>query len=438
MTVPACRQAGVYGRGCPEIEDEAVNRIKYLVVFAATLVGCMQVDENPNWNPQADFPPWCYDAPYYYVPTEELMAVESIGNGIPVYYTNQEYFFIRHPAGGQVSGEPRVGLWYSVSDGRKWIKAGYYGVEQSFFLFRAEMDAEHWIRFVGPGQAAAQAPPPQPQRIYVVDRQPPRITVVVAPSQWEDEERTTPHFYEVGEEVALYWTVRDPHLADGTVWLGWAFNEFPLNVVWKRWPKPLPSSGSLKVEIPAEAATQGGIRFRIEATDKADNVAVEVTDLLHVRRRHPTTQPSSPTTRPTTRPARIGKYPTTRPDHPYDPTQRAEATGWPMAGMLMRGGTSRYLSWLPTSAADYTDLKLQFSANNGRSWRTVASDLKVGRTLKWTVPALTSKTCRIRIVGLAKNGQKTMLVMSREFTVDTRTPEKIIGPEPLGPDETEH
>jgi hypothetical protein len=423
---------------CSQIEDVTVKRMTLLIVLVSALTGCMQVDENPSWNPQADLPSWCYDAPYYYVPTEELMAQESIGTGIPVYYTNQEYFFIRHPAGGQVTGAPRVGVWSSISGGRVWNKSGYYGAEQSFFLFRAEMDGAHWIRFVGPGQAAAQAPPGQPQRIYIVDRQPPKIALSVTPPQWDDEERTIPHLYTAGEEVTLHWAVRDSNLAADTVRLGWAFNKFPLNVVWNRYDKPLPDSGSLKIVVPDEAVADGGIRFRIEAMDKADNVGMGVTEVLRVRDRIPTSQPSGvpprPTTRPTTRPARrMIRYTTTRPDHPYDPTQRAKATGWPEAGMFIRGGTSRYLRWLPPSAENYTGLKLQFTANNGRSWRTITGDLKIGRAAKWTVPAVSSKLCRIRIVGLGADGVETMLVMSREFTVDTRAPAKIDGPTPIPP-----
>ena len=256
----------------------------WLAPAALFVVGCMQVDENPDWNPSADYPGWTYDAPFYYRPTEDLKPLETIGYGIGVYYTNSEYFFIQHPGGYQVDGTPRIAVWCTSDRGEHWQKSGYFGVEQSHFLFRAQEDGRYWIRFVGTGQGVSEVPPGMPHRIYVVDRKPPTIKLTVTPTPWKDDGKTKPYFYKVGETVTLRWYVTDPNLAKGTVKLGTCFARFPHNLVWSRFPKELPPTGKMEVEIPPEAVQEGGLRFRMEATDKADNIGMGLTEVMRVIR----------------------------------------------------------------------------------------------------------------------------------------------------------
>ena len=93
------------------------KKLTYGLLLAAVLsAGCTQVDENPEWNPQNEYPPWTYDAPFYYRPTEELAATEIIGPGIPVFYSSSPRVFIKHPAGSQPTGEPRVAVWCSTTE----------------------------------------------------------------------------------------------------------------------------------------------------------------------------------------------------------------------------------------------------------------------------------------------------------------------------------
>jgi len=396
--------------------------MRWLVLAAAFAAGCTQVDENPAWNPQVDYPDWTYDAPFYYRPTEDLQVAETIGQGIPVYYSRNDSFFIRHPGGCQVNGEPRVVVWSSSHQGKDWTKAGCFGVEQSHFLFKADADGPQWVRFVGPGQGISQVPPGMPHRIYVVDTKMPEIALTITPGPWTDEENKVPYVYRVGETVTLHWAVRDANLAAGTIKLGTCFAKFPHNLVWSQFPKPMPPTGSIKkVEIPPEAVRDGGMRFRMEAADRAGNVGMAMTEVLQIAGQAPPTQPIA-------RPAAEGDL-----VHQTDGTEPSRP-GWPMPGSLLRGGTSCVLNWIPDLASKYETIELQFTADNGRSWRTVATGLTPGWGVKWTVPSVSSKNCRLRLVALVKTDEKVMLAMTQEFTVDTIAPDTILGPQPIEPD----
>ncbi len=377
------------------------------VLSVVLLAGCTQVDENPDWNPKVDYPGWAYDAPFYYRPTEELKPLENVGQDIGVYYTRNEYFFIRHPGGSQVDGAPRVAVWCSDNAGEKWSKSGYFGVEQSHFLFKATGDGKYWIRFVGPGQGVSEVPPGMPHRIYVVDTQPPGVQVTVTPGPWKDKDKTIPRIYKAGEQVTVHWSVGDVNLAEGTVRLGVCFARFPNNLIWSRFPDALPPVGSMKVEIPPEAVREGGLRFRIEGVDKSGNVGMGLSQVLRVAR--------SGKDGPQLAVRPVGKF------EPVPPVSelRDKKKGWPESGRLLRGGTTQVLEWMPPAAEKYDTIEMHFSSTDGRIWRTLASGLKYGRKLKWTVPRVTAKHCRLRIVAIEENGIQTPLAISPAFVVDT-------------------
>ena len=392
-----------------------------LGLFAA---GCQFQDENPDWAPQADYPSWTYDAPFYYRPSEDLPVGEVL-NGIPVYHTRSEYFFIEHPAGYQVPGVPRLGAWYSINRGDTWNKGGFFGVEQSHFLFKGEMDGQHWIRFVGPQQGTSTVPPGMPHRIYVVDRQPPRIAMTVTPDCWVDEERTKPRMFKVGQNVILRWEIRDANLDGDSTKLEMCHARFPHNKPWMALPGKPRWSGSMTVELPAGAATNGGIRFRMLAKDKAGNVGIGMTDILHL-------------------PAAKGRVRTvrTKPADPKGLIQQTDGTpgpqlGWPDRGSLIRGGIDRVLGWMPDNTGGYDRLDLQFSADDSRSWQVLVADLHAAPSNRWFVPAINSKNCRIRIVGIKidatdKSEKRFRLVESPRFTISTAV---CVGAEQAGPKE---
>lgn len=485
-----------------------------IAVLMVLVAGCVQVDENPKFNPPEELPAWAYDAPFYYEPPEDLPALETIGDGIGVYYTNDQSFFIRHPGGCQLGGVPRVGVYYSMDMGGTWNKAGYYGVEQTHFNFLAKHEGKYWIRFVGPGQGIVDCPPGVPHRIYVADRSSPTIVLTVLPSPWDDEEKGIPHIYKAGQNVRLSWGVSDANLDPNSIRMGICFAEFPFNVVWSALPEPLEEADSITVELPPEAAHHGGIRFRLAARDKCGNIGMSMTDVLHVQAAEPvppmppSTQPAMmpampapspappptvapvppPSTQPTVRvelppptspaappavapapppivmpappppstqpavapPAPVTQ-PTIRPVLPPPSTQpsvrlplpppppeagrqaalapvpaeseREERPGWPKINQRLQPGTRRELRWLPPGAHNYPVLELQFSSNDGLMWQTVATGLRPGRPVVWTVPNVASKACRLRILAIthAPNGTdrvESTLAMTQRFNVN--------------------
>lgn len=408
-------------------------RIKiFLMMLVLFVAGCEVQDENPNWNPQQDYKSWTYDKPCYYRPSEDLQVVEVVGAGIPVYYTDSKRFFVKHSTGYQVPGEPRLGIWYSTSAGEDWDRGGYYGVEQSHFLFHADADGPHWIRFIGPNQGVAAATPGTPHRIYVVDTTRPEIEITLDPPATEKDKKgnDVPHIYSVGEIVEVRWYVRDANLVTDSVRMATTFGTFPENVVWSTFPQGLQPNGAINVPIPADAAGRQGagggrMRIRIEAADKAGNVNYIFSEILHVD------GPPLPAKRPTVR--TVG---------PWELVVMTEGVtsgkpGWPQPGAMIRGGTSRILHWLPTGIEKYKNVVLQFSTNNGRSWRNVAENLQAGRTVKWSVPQVNSKICRLRILAVISEEHRLMLAKTQAFTVHTAPPDTIFGPKKVRPEPRE-
>lgn len=291
------------------------NRITLglFLVTAMILAGCTSSDENPDWQPREEYPAWAYDAPFYYQPAEELQPQEKVGNNIPIYYVREKLVFVRHPnlpADWRTSPpasygkrklpkgknkaafmknlwkqalSPYIEVWFSQDAGQHWKRAGYFGQEQSHFLFDSGGDGTFWVRFVGAGQSPAEVPPGQPHEIFVIDTHAPNIEVSVSPSPWEDDEKTIPHIYQIGETVTVSWSVTDMCLASDSVKLSTAFARFPHNLVWSEYEKSLPAFSSMKVKIPAEASHQSGLRFRIIAKDRAGNIGLGMSEIMHVR-----------------------------------------------------------------------------------------------------------------------------------------------------------
>ena len=386
-----------------------------ILLIVALLCGCTVTDNNPDARPAEEYPSWAFDAPFYYRPTVEPAPVEMIGPGIPIYFGREDVFFVRHPAGSQITGEPRIAVWTSLDEGMTWERSGYFGLEQTHFVHKATQDGPHWVRFVGPSQSVAQLPPAQPHRIYVVDRCPPEITVTVDPPPVPEDPNEPPHEYCVGDEVRVSWQVTDDNVQADSIRMSTAFAKFPNNVVWGQLPEDLPLAGSETITLPIEAATEGGMRFRVIAADKAGNVSVGLSDTVVVKvpegQEYPTTQPAGLIV--------------------FDAAQDSNKPGWPMQGSLLRGGTIKTIDWMPRIARDYEVLELHFSANSGLTWQTVATGLAPGQLVTWAIPSVNSPNCLLRFAGIDETGSKVMLVTSKKFRVDTVSKDVILGPAPI-------
>lgn len=188
-----------------------------LAAVLMTAYGCELKDTNVEWNPQHDLPAWAADAPGYYRPTNDLPVKEKIGpTQIPVYYSPQNYFFVRYPGEHEVNGTPHMAVWSSREEGRDWARYGYFGVEQTHFLYEAKEDGVYWIRFVGPGQGVTDIPNGLPHRVYVVDTVLPNVTV------WVDKGSAC-----VGDKIRVTWEATDANLEPCSINMGVAFAKFP-------------------------------------------------------------------------------------------------------------------------------------------------------------------------------------------------------------------
>ncbi len=386
-----------------------MRALTWTILIGALAAGCTVGEKSADWPSQDGYPPWMYDAPFYHEPSEDLAVLETL-NGTPIYHSHSEYFFIRHPAGCQAASEPRLGVWYSTNQGQVWEKAGFFGLEQSHFLLRAESEGQCWIRFVGSVEATSDPPAGMPHRIYIVDRQRPRVLLRVTPSPWQDSQRKLPRKFSTGQNVVLRWLIRDRRLDKNSPKLQVCFARYPQNAPWLTVPEKIEPSGTMTIEIPEKATIDGQVRFRVSARDLAGNIGTAASDVLHVI--------SSKAPMPA---ARIKASESADAIRQTQGT-RAGRPGWPAEGTLLRGGTTCVLDRLPASAGSYSPLNLEFSADDSQSWLTVAKGLKAGAKNEWTVPTVTSKNCRLQIVGFNKDGQKYMLIMGPRFTVTTVAP----------------
>jgi len=371
---------------------------------AVLMAGCEPQDNYPDWDPAADYPSWAFDAPFYYRPAREPAVVETVATGVPVYYPARRQFFVKHPTGRQPGGVPRVAVWCSLDRGQRWRRAGCFGVGQTHFLFQAVDDGPHWIRFLGPSQPPAADDPGAPQRVYVVDTDPPDVDFALAAPDRPDGAAAPRRVLAVGEEVRLRWRIRDENLDPARTRLASNFALRPERAVWTPFPVTPPADGEMVVPVPTEALDPGGgrMRFRLEARDKAGNMRLAFSEPLEVagevRRRAAGPRPPAPR------------------------GAAAERPGWPGPGECLRGGTSRRLSWLPSSAARYEQVVLEFSASNGRGWRMVAEGIRSGRDNVWWVPPVNAGLCRLRVVALAPGARRVLLAGSLPFAVRTGPP----------------
>ncbi|MFC1490805.1 Ser-Thr-rich GPI-anchored membrane family protein [Candidatus Latescibacterota bacterium] len=68
----------------------------------------------------------------------------------------------------------------------------------------------------------------------------------------------------------------------------------------------------------------------------------------------------------------------------------------PTGGESWEASSSHNITW---SATDVTSVKLEYSTNNGSSWSTITSSVSASvSTYSWSIPALSSTNCLIRII----------------------------------------
>jgi len=234
-----------------------------LATATVGVVGLAGCDTKSSWpEPAEQLPGWVYDAPFYYQPTAEqevLAADVAAEEVIPHYYTSQLVVSLKRPDASPANCTPRLAVYYSNDGGCSWHKAGYFGLDQNFFSFVAPCEGTYQVRFVGPGMAPVrQWNCVPPHRVYHIDQTAPCAIVQVAPAK---------ECYSPGEAINLSWRVQDANLDSAAkVTLYEIVSPTKIRVVGTEFGK----DDTAGVIVPAEAAN--GIRFAVEARDKAGNV----------------------------------------------------------------------------------------------------------------------------------------------------------------------
>lgn len=232
-----------------------------------------KADRDAPFNPPETYPEWAYDAEHYTKPVEELMPEPRVRPTDPLhYFTRNKVVMIRQPSCYTPEEIPRVAVWWTDDNGFHWQKAGYLGRQQSHFPFDAPEDGDYGIRFVGPGQAAADPVPAIPERVYHVDTSIPEVEVKVDPEQ---------SWYHVGQTVEISWRASDAHLVAYPVKIGVLPDFSAKKRDMAELQRELADEGTISYKIPAEALDQE-LRIRVDALDRAGNLGTAVSYALQV------------------------------------------------------------------------------------------------------------------------------------------------------------
>lgn len=364
------------------------------VCLAWTTAGCIiPPAEDFEWLAQPERPAWASQTAARQ--PAGMMPADALGNDIGIFYVSERPIMVAHPSGHQPNTTPRVMVHVSTDQGKTYRRAGVYDVAQEFLPVQAGADGEYWVRFTGPGPAVPQSPLPRPHRVYFLDTQPPAVTLSVTsrPNETLDE----PAVYQTGEYVEVRWRITDANLQADAITLATAFDGAAEPMQWTKLPARLDPVGIARIEIPAEAAGRMML-VRVSGADKAGNEGAAQSDPLAVAG-EAVVLPATP------------RAPVVTVEEPMPPVVAVEPRtplviegGWPIAGSTLPGGSQQVLVDLPTALEDYPLVVLQFSADGGQTWTTLADAFLATYPIPWTVPQVDSKTCKIRLVSLTDRG----------------------------------
>lgn len=263
-----------------------------------------RADREAPFDPPSGYPDWAYDSQHYMKPGEELKPEPRVRPGDPLYYfTNHRQVMIRQPAGYTAEDTPRIAVWWTDDNGFHWNKGGYFGRQQSYFPFEVADDGDFGIRFVGPGQATAAQVPAEPERVYHVDTTAPEVEVRIEPEQ---------SWYHVGQTITISWQTTDAHLVEYPVRIGLLKDFSAEQGEMTELQRGLADEGSITYQIPPDALDHE-IRFRVEAGDRAGNLATAVSYALQVVKEEEVRKPDASSEEEPSQEVRKEKA-TTKPD----------------------------------------------------------------------------------------------------------------------------
>ncbi len=230
-------------------------------------------DRDAEFDPPNLYPEWAYDSEHYMRPAEDLQPEPRVKRDDPLhYFTNDRVVMIRQPSGYTPENTPRIAVWWTDNNGFHWQKAGFFGRQQTHFPFEAEDDGDYGIRFVGPGQPAAEQVSAYPERVYHIDTIPPEVEVWIEPEQ---------SWYHVGQTVTIAWRAEDYHLTEYPVHIGMLMDFSAERRELIELQRDLADEGSITYKITSDALDHE-IRFRVNAVDRAGNLGIAVSYPLQI------------------------------------------------------------------------------------------------------------------------------------------------------------
>ncbi len=233
----------------------------------------MSDDGQAPFDPQETYPAWAYDQPEYAKPIDDLQpAPRAMPNDPLHYFTNNRMVMVRQPGGYNAEEIPRVAIWWTDDNGYHWHKAGFFGRSQTHFPLITKEDGDFGVRFVGPGQPPAEHTVAYPERMYHVDTALPEVEVWVSPEQT---------WYNAGDLVTISWRATDSHLVEFPVRIGMLMDFTADDHRMIELQRDLADEGSFTYKIPADAVDHE-IWFRVEATDRAENVGLAYSFALQI------------------------------------------------------------------------------------------------------------------------------------------------------------
>lgn len=271
------------------------------VVFLVMLSSCGPLHEQQASmppDPGETLPEWAFDAPFYFRPPPDVApkpASELTADYSAHYYVSKRVILLDRPTNQvPVDRVPRIGVWWTNTDGGVWTRAGFFGLGQTHFSLVAGDDGDYGVRFAGPGIRESLTGKTLPHRVYHLDTQAPLVTVCVEPDK---------PIYEPNESILIHWWAVDPHLYGKPVRVAvcWSWEnpgifgnrgaEFEnsqsaeqeeyTNRIWQPFENALDSSGILAYTIPDYAAGEG-MQFQVRAKDRCGNYGVGYSKLVWV------------------------------------------------------------------------------------------------------------------------------------------------------------
>jgi hypothetical protein len=103
--------------------------------------------------------------------------------------------------------------------------------------------------------------------------------------------------------------------------------------------------------------------------------------------------------------------------------QRTLTITAPNGGENWEGTTVHDITW--TSTGSITNVKLEYSTNNGSSWNTITASTTNSGSYNWTVPDTPSTTCVVRITDTASSAtdtSDTIFTITAQRTITVTTP----------------